>query len=168
MVALRNVDDTGNIVQEFQVPWSAIRDLLRFMGFRTAPFNAMTGVTSIAQALFYPTDDDHHDHELGYYRQREWRITVDYHVNGSPRGRSLQDEEKDLLLEVDEYFWRGNTHPSKPIPRVDESLALVQPTPTEFLDRATRIIVPDEFSGQARQILGARVTAIGELGHSKC
>ena len=166
VVALRNVDESGNTVQEFQVPWNAIRDLLRFIGFETAPFNAMTGVTSIVQALFYPTDDDHHYQELGYYRQREWRITADYHVNGSPRGRSLQDEEKELLLEVDKYFWRGNTQQSKPIPRVDEALALVQPTPAELLDKATRIIVPDEFSGQAREILGDRVTAASQLGHS--
>ena len=87
LVTLRNGDESRGIVQEFQVPWKAIRDLLRFIGFETAPFNAMTGVTSIAQALFYPTDDDHYDQELGYYRQREWRITADYYVNGSPRGR---------------------------------------------------------------------------------
>ena len=168
VVTLRNVDESGDTVQEFQVPWKAIRDLLRFIGFETAPFNAMTGVTSIAQALFYPTDDDHHDQELGYYRQREWRITADYHMNGSPRGRSLQDEEKELLLELDESFWKGNTHPSKPIPRVDGALALVQPAPAELLDKAIRIIVPDEFSGQARQIFGDRVTAVSQLGHSKC
>ena len=167
VVNLRNVDESGDIVQEFQVPWKAIRDLLRFIEFETAPFDAMTGVTSIAQALFYPADDDHHDQELGYYRQREWRITADYYVNGSPRGRSLQDEEKKLLLKLDESFWGGNTRPSKPIPRIDEALALVQPTPSELLDRVTRIIVPDEFSGRAHEILGRRVTAVSQLGHSK-
>ena len=168
VVTLRNVDESGDTVQEFQVPWKAIRDLLRFVGFETAPFDAMTGVTSIVQALFYPTDDDHHDQELAYYRQREWRITADYHMNGSPRGRSLQDEEKELLLELDESFWKGNTHPSNPIPRVDEALALVQPAPAELLDKATRIIVPDEFSDQAREIFGDRVTAVSQLEHSKC
>ena len=168
MVILSNGDATRGKVQEFQIPWKVIRDLLSFIGFETAPFNAMTGVTSIAQTLFYPTDDDHHDQELGYYRQREWRITADYYVNGLPRGRSLQDEEKDLLLEVDRYFWRGNTHTTKPNPRVDEALALVQPAPAKLLDKATRIIVPDEFYGQARQTLGDRVTAISQLGHSKC
>ena len=168
VVDLRNVDESGNTVQVFQVPWKAIRDLLRFIGFETAPLNAMTGVTSIAQALFYPTDDDHHEQELGYYRQREWRVTADYYMNGSPRGRGLQDEEKELLLEVDRHFWRRNIHPSKPIPRVDEALALVQPTPTELLDKATRIIVPNEFYGEARQILGDRVTAVSQFGHSKC
>ena len=107
LVTLRNGDESRGIVQEFQVPWKAIRDLLRFIGFETAPFNAMTGVTSIAQALFYPTDDDHYDQELGYYRQREWRITADYYVNGSPRGRSLQDEEKNYYLNSMSTFGEG-------------------------------------------------------------
>ena len=160
MVNLRNVDGSGGIVQEFQVPWNAIRDILSYIGFETAPFDAMIGATSIAQPLFYPTDDDHHDQELGYYRQREWRITADYYVNGSPRGRGLQDEEKELLLELDESFWRRNTHSTKPVPRVDEALVLVQPTPTELLDMVTRIIVPDDFVTQARQHFGDRVTTV--------
>ena len=167
MVTLRNGDDSQGTVQESQIPWKVIRDLLSFIGFETAPFNAMTGATSIAQALFYPTDDDYHDQELGYYRQREWRITADYYVNGSPRARSLQDEEKKLLLELDESFWGRNTHPSKPIPRVDEALALVQPAPAELLDKVIRIIVPDNFAGQARQSFGDRVTAVSQLGDSK-
>ena len=167
MVVLRNGDESRGTVQESQVPWKAIRDLLSFIGFETAPFNAMTGATSIAQALFYPTDDDHHDQELGYYKQREWRITADYYVNESPRGRSLQDEEKELLRELDESFWGGHTHPSEPIPRVDKALALVQPAPAELFDKVTRIVVPDNFAGQARQILGDRVTAVGQLGHSQ-
>ena len=167
MVTLRNGDESRGIVQEFQVSWKVVRDLLSFIGFERAPFEAMTAVTSIAQALFYPTDDDHHDQDLGYYRQREWRITADYHVNGSPRGRSLQDEEKELLLELDRSFWGGNTHPSKPISRVDEALALVQPAPAELLGKVTRIIVPDDFADQARQVFGDGVTAVSQLGHSK-
>ena len=167
MVTLTNPDESGGTVQEFQVPWMAIGNILSFIGFRRAPFDAMMGATSIAQALVYPTDDNHHDHELGYYRQREWRITADYYVNGSPRGRSLQDEEKELLLELDESFWGGNAHPSKPIPRKDNALALVQPTPGELLDKVTRIIVPDNFSDRAGQIFGDCVTAVSQLGHSQ-
>ena len=163
LVTLTNVDESGGAVQEFQVPWKAIRDLLSFIGFKTAPFNAMMGVTSITQALFYPTDDDHHDQELGYYRQREWRITADYYVNDSPRGRSLEDKEKELLLAIDVSFWGGNTHSSKPSPRVDEALALVQPTPADLLGLITRIIVPYDFFDQAHQVFGDRVTAVGQL-----
>ena len=167
IVTLNNPDESGRTVQEFQVPSTAIRDILSFIGFRRAPFDAMMGTTSIAQALFYPTDDDHGDHELGYYRQREWRITADYYVNGSPRGRALHDGEKEKLLELDKLFWGGITHPSKPILRVDDALALVQPTPRELLDQVARIIVPDNFSEPASQVFGDRVAAASQLGYSQ-
>ena len=167
VVNLRNGDESRGTVQEFQFPLKTIRDFLSFIGFERAPFNAMTGAISIAQSLFYPTDDDHHDQELGYYRQREWRITADYDVNGAPRGRSLQDEEKELLLELDDTFWGGKSHPSKSIPRVEEVLALVQPNPDELLDMVTRVVVPDDFSDQAQQIFGDRVTAVSQMSSSK-
>ena len=70
MVTLKNGDESRGTVQEFQAPWKVIRNLLSFIAFETAPFDAMIGATSIAQAMFYPTDDDYHDRELGYYRQR--------------------------------------------------------------------------------------------------
>ena len=129
LVTLKNGDEERGTIQEFQVPWAAINGVLIFLGFERAPFDAMMGAASIAQGLFYPTDDDHHDEVLGYYRQREWRITADYYVDGNPRDRTLRDDEKQLLLECDEYFWGGNTHPSKPNRRVDDALVLAHPTP---------------------------------------
>ncbi len=162
-VKLRNVDDSDGVVQEFEVPVKTIRGVLNYLGFRTAPFNAMIGAASIAQAMFYPTDDEHQNQELGYYRQREWRITADYSVNGSPRGRSLQDEEKELLLGLDQSFWGRQTHPSREHRRVDEALALVQPTPSELIAMVGRLIVPDDFADKARKIFGDRVTPKSQL-----
>ena len=167
MVTLKNHDKSQRTVQEFQVPWKVIRGIFNYLGFETAPFDAMTGATSIAQALLYPTDDDHHDQELGYYRQREWRITGDYYVNGSRRGRSLCNAEKTWLLELDEAFWGKATHPSEPTPRVDNALSLVQPTPAELVNKVTRIVVPNEFSEQARRFFGDSGIAIGYLDSSR-
>ena len=160
VVTLNNVDKSGGTVQTFRVPWQAIKDILRFIGFETAPFSAMLGVTSIAQALFYPTDDEYHDQQLGYYRQREWRITADYFVNGSPRGRNLHDDEKELLLRLDNSFWANSTLPGAPNRRVDEAVALAQPEPEAFLSKVNRIIIPDDFADQARVIFGDRVAAM--------
>ena len=127
----------------------------------------MIGAASIAQAMFYPTDDDHQNQELGYYRQREWRITADYYVNGSPRGRGLTDEEKVLLLGLDERFWGRRAHSSRELRRVDEALALVQPAPRELIGMVRRFIVPDDFVDKAKGIFGDRVTTIRELGESQ-
>ena len=167
MVTLKNVDESESPVQEFQVPWKIIKDLLSYIGFETAPFNAMTGAISIAQAMLYPTDDDHSDRMLGYYRQREWRITADYLVNSSPRGRHLLEEEKKILYEVDRLFWEGSTHVSTPNPLINQALVLVQPTPEDFLDATTRIIVPDSLVRRARWVFGDRVAGSSQISYSE-
>ena len=167
LVTLRNGDELRGHVQEFEVPLKTIRGIINYLTFETAPFNAMIGAVSIAQTMFYPTDDEHQNQELGYYRQREWRITADYSVNGSPRGRSLEDEEKDYLLGLDESFWGRETHRSRQLRRVDEALALVQPAPGELISMVRRFIVPDDFANDASKIFGDRVTTVSELEGSQ-
>ena len=154
---LKNVDQSGQTIQEFQIPWNAIRDLLRFIGFESAPFDAMIGATSITQSLFYPTDNEHQDAELGYYRQREWRITADYSINGSPRGRELQSREIKRLLEIDQQFWGAKTHESEPTPRARNAL-LLRPRSLFGQDyESFRVVVPGEYSGQACEVFGNRI-----------
>lgn len=161
VVSLKNGDEEQGTVQEFQVPWTAIRDILSFLEYKRAPFNAMVGAATIAQSLFYPTDNDHHDEILGYYRQREWRVTAEYSVDGDARGRSLKDDEKRLLLDCDDHYWGGNTHPSRSHRRVDDALVLAHPTPSEILAEVTRIVVPDDVVDEARQVFGDRVHPAG-------
>ena len=167
LVTLSNGDESRGVVQEFKVPLKTIRGVLNYLGFETAPFNAMIGATSIAQAIFYPTDDDHQNQELGYYRQREWRITADYAVNGTPRGRSLQDEEKELLLGLDESFWGRETHSGRQLRRVDEALALVHPAPAELIGMVRRLIVPNDFANNANKIIGDRVATVDQVEDSR-
>ena len=161
---LRNTDSSGNIVQEFSVSSEVIRNILRYLQFETAPFEAMRGVTSMAQSLFYPTDDDYHDEELGYYRQREWRITGDYYINGNRRGRVPRDEEKTLLLGADQSLWSRPLHSSWPTLRVEEALVLTQPTPGELFDKVNRIIVPTDYFDQACELFSGRVVSSETLG----
>ena len=155
MFNLRNGDKERGILQESQVPWSAIKALLSFIGFENAPFEAMTAVTSIAQSLFYPTDDEHVDELLGYYRQREWRITAGYFVNGTPRGRSLDENEKQFLMELDNVFWKHElAYKNETFRRVDRAVSLSQPNPGDLLEMATRLIVPSEKIHETRQLFG--------------
>lgn len=161
---LRNPDESDNTVQEFHVSSEVIRNILSYLQFKTAPFGSMTGVTSIAQSLFYPTDDDYHDEELGYYRQREWRITGDYKINGLRRGRSLRDDEKALLLGLDELFWDRPVHSSNQSPRVEEALVLTQPTPDELFDKVSRIVVPTNYFHQASELFGDNVVSSETFG----
>ncbi len=167
LVNLQNGDESRGVVQEFEVPLKTIRAILNYLDFETAPFSAMIGATTIAQAMFYPTDDDHHNQELGYYRQREWRITADYAVNGTPRGRSLQEEEKESLLGLDASFWGRQTHSSRQLRRVDEALALVHPAPAELISMVRRLIVPNDFANDASGIFGDRVATGNQVEESQ-
>ena len=161
---LRNTDKSDSIVQEFPVSSEIIRNILSYLQFETAPFAAMKGVTSMTQSLFYPTDDDYHDEELGYYRQREWRITGDYYINGNRRGRGPRDEEKTKLLGVDQSFWSRQVHSSHPTLRVEEALVLTQPTPDELPKMINRLIVPTNYFDQAHQLFGDRVVSSETFG----
>jgi hypothetical protein len=159
VLALTNGDTARGTVQTFQVPWSAIKDFLSYVGFENAPFSAMSGVASIAQSLFYPTDDEHVDERLGYYRQREWRITGGYSVNGMPRGRALTSDEKLDLLKIDNRFWQHELSDDKQaFRRVDRAVALTQPNAHDLLTIATRLIVPREVLEEARTLFKGPVS----------
>ena len=150
---LGNVDSSGNIVQEFKIPWHSIRDFLDYIGFENAPFDAMTGAVSIAQSLFYPTDNKHIDGLLGYYRQREWRITAGYYVNGVPRGRSLVEEEKQMLLKADAHFWNRQLNNGKEaFLRLDKAVVLSEPNPQMLRTMISRLIVPEEIADEAQEL----------------
>ena len=159
MVTLRNGDELRGILQEFQVPWSTIRDFLSFLGFENAPFNAMVGTISLAQSLFYPTDDEHIDEQLGYFRQREWRITSGYSVNDISHYRNLDEKQKKDLATLDSDFWKRKLNFSNErFCRVDKAVALSQPGPESLFGMATRLLVPSEVTHEARQLFGDLVT----------
>ena len=154
MFTLSNGDEQRGIVQEFKVPMTSVRDMLSFIGFENAPFPAMLGALSIVQSLFYPTDNDHLDEPiLAYYRQREWRITADYSVNGQPRGVSLPPSEQELLLQADGRFWKREIQfEDQKFRRVDKAVSLALPPPEEVRSMVTRVLVPPERVRQAKQL----------------
>ena len=150
---LRNGDERRGIVQEFKVPMTSIRDILAFIGFENAPFPAMIGAISIVQSLFYPTDDEHVDEPLAYYRQREWRITANYSVNGQPRGLSLPPYEREQLLNADGRFWKRELQfEDQKFRRVDKAVSLAQPPPEDVRSMITRVLVPSETVRQVEQV----------------
>lgn len=155
VLTLRNGDESRGTVQEFRVPWGAISDFLRFLSFENAPFDAMNGAMSIAQSLFYPSDDDHTGEALGYYRQREWRITADYRINDRERVRPLDAGERASLARIDGSFWtRELRHGDQTFTRVDRAAALLDPNPDELLAMVTGVVVPKELVPDAHALFG--------------
>ena len=56
--------------------------------------------------MFYPTDNSYKNDQLGYYRQREWRLIVtNINLKGRPIGRKLSESEVAELEQIDPEFW---------------------------------------------------------------
>ncbi|MCL2443101.1 MAG: hypothetical protein FWD13_06490 [Treponema sp.] len=72
-----------------------------------ARMDTMLGILQSICSLFYPTDNDFkkNNGKLYYFRQREWRITSGLSVNGKPLDRMLDDDEKKVLLSLDNTFY---------------------------------------------------------------
>ena len=151
---LSNGDEQRGIIQEFKVPITSVRDMLSFIGFENAPFPAMLGALSIVQSLFYPTDNEHLDEPiLAYYRQREWRITADYSVNGQPRGASLPLNEQERLLQANGHFWKREIQfEDQKFRRVDKAVSLILPPPEDVISMIARVLVPSETVQEAERL----------------
>ena len=124
---LENRDEAGNVVATYHMPLRQILNFLDYVGFRNAPFELMVGILNLTQNLFYPTDDERHDDQLAYYRQREWRITAGMRVGGVQHGHAATDAEKKRLLEIDQRFWgKEETDKDGTFHRVDQAYVIDQ------------------------------------------
>jgi hypothetical protein len=159
---LRNTDGAGNVVADYKVPASTVREVLQHVGFNNIPFDHSIGVLSAFLNMFYPTDDEHTGDELGYYRQREWRLIAgDINFGGRPMGRSLTESEITMLQRIDPQFWnRELTVDGVQQPR--SALALVyDPVPDwNLFDLVEAIFVPHRAIERVRSIVGDRLPVL--------
>lgn len=157
---LKNSDpnDPQKIVQSFQVPVKSIRDLLSYIGYRNAPFDLMIGVLNAAQNLFYPTDDQIHDELLAYYRQREWRLIAGIGLRGKSQSRSLTNEEKAILIEINPTFWQRELKDDTiSLKRVDEAVIIESYWGGHISNLITKIRVPQSAYEKACEIFPGKV-----------
>jgi hypothetical protein len=155
---LQNRDEAGNVVATYQVPLRHLMDFLDYVGFRNAPFELMVGILNLTQSLFYPTDDERHDDQLAYYRQREWRITAGMRVGDAQHGHAATDAEKRLLLGIDRRFWsKKETDKDGTFRRVDQAYVIDQFEGAPVAELIERVIVPAKCESEAADLFGDKV-----------
>ncbi|MEO5953214.1 MAG: hypothetical protein ABIQ44_12180 [Chloroflexia bacterium] len=148
----------SKVIASYPVPLKHIKDILSYIEYRNAPFDLMIGVLSLLESMYYPTDDEHHDKLLEYYRQREWRLVQGPVVNGKPQSRLLMDSEKATLLSINERFWSGLISDGKVSSRrVDDTYVIDSFEDKPVTDRISAVIVPVEAYEQARELFGNKV-----------
>src|SRR5579871_413235 len=106
-INLQNTAPDASIAAQYKVRASVIRDVLQYVGYRNIPFDHSTAILGYFLNIFYPTDNAYRSDQLGYYRQREWRLVAsDIGIKGRPIVRDLSGAEKAKLEEIDPEFWR--------------------------------------------------------------
>ena len=153
---LQNTDSACNIVATYTIPASNVRNVLQHVGFNNIPFDHSIGVLNLFLNMFYPTDNTHTGDELGYYRQREWRLIAgDIQFNGRPIGRSLSKAETAKLREIDCEFWSRELKVNGVFHQRSELAFLYEPTQEwNFLELVEAIFVPKHAVKQVRSIVG--------------
>lgn len=161
-INLINTGSKGEVVHSYTIPIDNVQAMLKHLGFNNIPFDHSVGILNLFLNMFYPTDNNHADQELGYYRQREWRLVAgDIKINGRSLGRKLLPSEKDKLLDIDRGFWSREIEIEKTRhQRVD--LALVyDPLPDwDLITHIRALHVPKACKDQAKDIVGNSVSII--------
>jgi hypothetical protein len=157
VINLNNTGPGGEIVAHYSVRMSDLKNVLQYVGFNNIPFDHSAAVLGFLLNLFYPADNTHQDDELGYYRQREWRLTAsDIAIKRRPIARKLSDPEMLLLEKVDPEFWTRELMVDG-VPQRRSALALIyDPTPGwDFFELVDEILVPEDAVDRVRAIAGA-------------
>jgi hypothetical protein len=162
VVNLRNTEEDETVTNYFAIPIGAIRDVLKFIGFKNAPYAEMMNALGYAKSLFYPTDDTIHDATLAYYRQREWRIGRGLTCAGAVHSRSLTDAEKQRVIEIDPRFWTTTIGTSS-TRRIDMAHVIPQFADGPVANAMSRVIVPPAVVRDARQLFGDKVVSFKAL-----
>jgi len=157
---LKNNDSVGNIVADYSVPLSNVHNILQHVSFNSIPFAHSVAILNMFQNIFYPTDNAHTGDELGYYRQREWRlIAADMLVNGKPISRNLSNSEIARLQTIDGQFWSKKILVEGVLRKRSDLAILYDPMPDwNFFDFVEEIFVSKLAAEKVRNIVGNKIS----------
>lgn len=148
----------GTVTREFDPhETAAIREYIRFLEGATGQrMEEVVGAVSSISSLFYPTENLTYTGELGYYRQREWRLFSGQFVAGQPMTELTNLGQQKELLKIDRtFFGRKLKFPDGEATLAEKSHYLARVDGIHPLAMARRIIVPEVFESQAAKMLSA-------------
>jgi len=154
------------------------KEMLQGVGHGLTPPKMLSDTLEGALNFFYPADARNSD-ALKYYRQREWRISVNYAINGEEVMRLPSEALIARLLALDGDFFGRVFPPSDQIISntsikdisqkrlVDWAYVLSGLDGKHILELVRRVIVPDDAVEEARKILASIKLASAVVGFSQ-
>jgi hypothetical protein len=99
------LNDRGNKIELHDVETKGAEKIIRLLGRDRQPLDQQLGALQSICHMFYPTENTKNSPNLGYYRQKEWRIFSGLVLNGRPTYDHLSTEEIAFLLKLDNEFF---------------------------------------------------------------
>ena len=138
----------------FDLDIADTRHVFEMLGFALTPPEMLTPAFEAAMRFFVPADDPREHIELGYYREREWRIATNIVMAGGVA--LLQAPTEDLiqrLKALDPEFFDQKYHASRgDQTRADGVSMLAEFNGRSIVQLARRIVVPRAALKQAKAI----------------
>jgi len=160
---LQNTDAAGNVVARYNLRIADVQNLLQYIGFNSIPFDHSAGILGYFLNIFYPTDNLYQNDELGYYRQREWRLVAsNVNIHGRPIGRSLSAAEVVQLEDIDPEFWGRQLLADGKLQRRSDLALIYDPVPAwRFFELVDEVLVPPSVVDQVHAIVGDELIVRG-------
>ncbi len=105
--------------------------------------------------LYYPTEDLSYTILLGYYEQREWRITPNFSHNREWHYPRVEGGNRDKLLMLNQDFF-GKKLETTGRPRIEDCLSFQNVAGKRLLDNAAALIVPDDVIDAAQKLVAQK------------
>jgi len=123
----------------------------------------ITGLLALS-SFFYPLDSWRYTHPVGYYYQREWKLTNWAKIGGKKLAEKLNDNEIQELLSVDQPFFSKSYLAGNSITRAHGSEIIRQTHGEHPLAWAKAVIVPDNYVADAQHILSNHKINVPVIG----
>jgi len=148
--------DGETTLREFSmVETAAIKEYLFLMEkAQGIPYHEMRNALMSMSSIFYPTDHQKYTDQLGYYRQREWRVISGFYIHGVPTTTVATEEQRDELLQIDEsFFAKTLKFPDGVFSLAAKSHFLLRVNNRHFLEMARRVVVPKHNVDEIAELL---------------
>lgn len=139
--------------KDFNLDIASAKHVFEILTYALTPPDMMASALEAAMRYFVPADDLRQHEELGYYREREWRIAANVVMSGKALLQVPSQDLIDRLKALDSEFFAKKFHSSQgEKTRADLVSVLPGLNDRSVIQLASRIIVPKAALKRASEI----------------
>jgi hypothetical protein len=164
-----NITRNGTVAYATRCTVGGARDVVGMLEAGVQPIDSLLASIRALAGFFYPVENLTYTDQLGYYRQREWRITANLVSQGVRVTEELHRNMIEYLVESDNgFFGREMDFPTGRQSRASQCQLYSRFRGQPVYMSVRRIIVPSSASDRANALLvgkaiGIPLTSIEDL-----